>query len=63
MQSAKKVNLVQWYSRDKNSIKSDPKDIELCNDLKEFKNADIYIIAVTDKAIEAFQRNYLLKID
>ena len=56
MQSVKKVNLVQWYSRDKNSIKSDTKDIELCNDLKNLKTADIYIIAVTDKAIEALSK-------
>ena len=56
MQSVKKVNLFQWYSRDKNSIKSDTKDIELCNDLKNLKTADIYIIAVTDKAIEALSK-------
>ena len=56
LQRAKNINLVQWYSRDKNSIKSDTKDIELCNDLKNLKTADIYIIAVTDKAIEALSK-------
>ena len=55
-QSAEKVNLVQWYSRDKMSIKAPTKGIELCNDLKDLKSADIYIIAVTDKAIEALSK-------
>jgi predicted short-subunit dehydrogenase-like oxidoreductase (DUF2520 family) len=51
-QSAEKINLVQWYSRDKKSIGVPTKEIELCHDLKDLKNADVYIIAITDKAIE-----------
>ena len=56
MQHAKNINLVQWYSRDKNSIQSPTKDIELCHNLNNIKSADIYVIAVTDKAIQELSK-------
>lgn len=56
MQHAKNINLVQWYSRDKNSIQLPTKDIELCHNLNNIKSADIYVIAVTDKAIEELSK-------
>lgn len=51
VQSAKNLNLVQWYSRNPKSVKFPIKDIEFCHDLERLKMADVYIIAVSDKAI------------
>ena len=55
-QSAEKINLVQWFCRDKKSIEASTKGIELCHDLNGLKSADVYIIAVSDKAIEALSK-------
>jgi len=51
VQSAKNLNLVQWYSRNPKAVKFPIKDIEFCHDLERLKMADVYIIAVSDKAI------------
>lgn len=55
-ESSEKINLVQWYFRDKKSIVGPTKEIELCNNLNNLKLADIYIIAINDKAIEALSK-------
>jgi len=60
-QSAENINLVQWYSRDKKSIEAPTKEIELCHDLNNLKSADVYIIAVSDKAIEALSKQLPFK--
>ena len=51
VQNAENLNLVQWYSRNPKAVKFPVKDIEFCHDLKQLKSADVYTIAVSDKAI------------
>ena len=51
VQSADNLSLIQWFFRDPKAIKSPIKDVEFCHDLDRLKLADVYIIAVSDKAI------------
>jgi predicted short-subunit dehydrogenase-like oxidoreductase (DUF2520 family) len=51
IQAAENLSLVQWYCRDPKGVKSPIKDVELCHDLEGLKLADVYIIAVSDKAV------------
>mgnify|MGYP006423044803 FL=1 len=51
VQSADNLSLIQWFFRDPKTIKSPIKDVEFCHDLDRLKLADVYIIAVSDKAI------------
>ena len=53
IQAAEHINLVQWYCRNPKAIKSEVNAVELCHDLEQLKLADVYIIAVSDKAISA----------
>ena len=63
IQAAENLNLIQWYCRDPKAIKFPIKDVELCHDLERLKLADVYIIAVSDKAVSDFLNNFLLKTD
>ena len=56
IKSAKNIDLVQWFSRDKKSIEAPTVGIELCHDLMHLKMADVYILAVSDKAVEALSK-------
>lgn len=51
VQAAENLNLVQWYSRNPKAVKFPIKDIEFCHDLERLKMVDVYVIAVSDKAI------------
>ena len=51
IQAAENLNLIQWYFRDSKAIQFPIKDVELCHDLNRLKLADVYIIAVSDKAV------------
>ena len=51
VQTAENLNLIQWYFRDSKAIQFPIKDVELCHDLNRLKLADVYIIAVSDKAV------------
>jgi predicted short-subunit dehydrogenase-like oxidoreductase (DUF2520 family) len=51
VQTAENLNLIQWYFRDSKAIQLPIKDVELCHDLNRLKLADVYIIAVSDKAV------------
>ncbi len=51
VQASENLNLVQWYCRDPKTIKLPVKDVELCTNLEDLKMADVYIIAVSDKAV------------
>jgi predicted short-subunit dehydrogenase-like oxidoreductase (DUF2520 family) len=48
---AKNVSVVQWYNRTRASISSYANDVAITDDLKALKEADIYIIAVSDDSI------------
>jgi predicted short-subunit dehydrogenase-like oxidoreductase (DUF2520 family) len=51
VRASKNLNLVQWYCRGPKAIKFPIKGIDLCHDLEQLKKADVYIIAVSDKAV------------
>ncbi|WP_418639568.1 Rossmann-like and DUF2520 domain-containing protein [Winogradskyella sp.] len=45
------VSVVQWYNRTRASISSYANDVDITDSLDELKEADIYIIAVSDDSI------------
>lgn len=47
-----KVSLIQIFNRSLNSIKDLEKHVEITNNYRKLKNADIYIISVSDTAID-----------
>ena len=48
---SQQIDLVQWYTRDKNKIISSGLDTEIINDLANIKSADVYIISISDSYI------------
>ena len=56
VQAAENLNLIQWYCRDPKAIQLPIKDVELCHDLNRLKLADVYIIAVSDKAVSELSK-------
>ncbi|WP_052143589.1 Rossmann-like and DUF2520 domain-containing protein [Wocania ichthyoenteri] len=48
---AKNVVINQWYNRNLNTISSYKSEVEIIDDVSLLKDADIYIIAVSDDAI------------
>ncbi len=48
---SQQIDLVQWYSRDKNKITSSSLNTEIIDDLANIKSADIYIISISDSYI------------
>ena len=59
--SAKNVELIQVYSRKKSSIKPFEKAVATTTSLENLKDADIYIIAVSDDAIPKFSSQLKFK--
>jgi len=45
------IDLSQWYCRDSRTILYDNPNTEIINDLSKIKNADVYIICVSDSYI------------
>ena len=43
---SQQIDLVQWYTSDKNKITSSGLDTEIIDDLANIKSADIYIISI-----------------
>ena len=50
--AAKNLHLDQWYNRSKINPKIGLNNVNFCNNLMELKPVDLYIIAVSDSAIE-----------
>ena len=48
--------LKQFYNRSKVALPDGVKDVEFCDDLALLKHADLYIIAVSDVAIEVISK-------
>lgn len=46
-----KVNVTQWYNRSTEFIQEHQKEVEICDDINNLKEADLYLIAVSDDAI------------
>ena len=45
------IDIKQWYNRNLGSLEQYKKDVEVTNNLEDLKVADIYILAVSDDAI------------
>lgn len=45
------IKIAQWYNRTLNSISSYKNEVEITDDLKTLKNADIYLMAISDDSI------------
>ncbi|QFZ53618.1 DUF2520 domain-containing protein [Oceanihabitans sp. IOP_32] len=48
---AENITVNQWFSRDTNTISAHKNEVEIINDLSQLKQADIYILAISDDAI------------
>lgn len=48
-----KVSVIQWYNRSLSTIQSYQNSVEITDDLKALKDADVYIIAVSDDVISS----------
>ena len=48
---AENVSVVQWYNRTRTSISYYVNDVDITDNLNELKDADIYILAVSDDSI------------
>ena len=51
--ATKNLHLEQWYNRSKIGPENGLDGVDFCNDLMQLKPADLYIIAVSDSAVEA----------
>lgn len=58
---SKKVVLTQVYSRKNNNGFFRKKKIDITHDLSALKNADVYIIAISDDYISSFSKQLILK--
>ena len=50
------LSIKQFYNRSKVALTDGIKDVEFCNDLDLLKDADLYLIAVSDVAVEAISK-------
>ena len=51
LNSSKKTEVVQWYNRSLDSIKKYKKEVAVTNQIKDLKEADIYLLALSDDVI------------
>lgn len=58
---SKEVNLVQIYGRNISAVKSFENEVEITTNLENLKDADIYVIAISDDAISEFSSQLSLK--
>lgn len=54
--SSEEVNIKQWYNRSLKAIDGYKNVVDITDDLSQLTTADIYIIAVSDDAIEALSQ-------
>ena len=54
--NAKNVTVKQWYNRTYSDISSYANDVDTIDDLSQLKDADIYIMAVSDDSIASLSR-------
>ncbi|WP_340073996.1 DUF2520 domain-containing protein [Leptobacterium sp. I13] len=51
------IDVVQWYSRSLNSIRNYSNEVAITNHLTDLKEADLYLLAVSDSAIGHIAKN------
>ncbi|SFZ91413.1 NADP oxidoreductase coenzyme F420-dependent [Flaviramulus basaltis] len=49
---AENVSVIQWFNRSLDTINQYKNKVDITNDLNNLKNADVYILAVSDDVIE-----------
>ncbi|WP_372754408.1 Rossmann-like and DUF2520 domain-containing protein [Mariniflexile sp.] len=47
-----KVSVVQWYNRNLDALKTYKNDVLITDDLAQLKEADVYLLAVSDDAVK-----------
>jgi len=45
------VTVIQWYNRNLKSLQAHKNDVEIISDISKLKEADIYVLAVSDDAV------------
>ena len=53
-ETSKDVSIIQVFGRNKKALKSFSENTETCHSLSKIKEADVYIIAISDDAITSF---------
>src|SRR5690606_19857747 len=61
-QKTEQVSVKQWYNRHLNLITPYKNDVDIIDDLSQLKEADIYILAVSDDAIKELTSKLLFEI-
>jgi len=59
--NAENIVVNQWYNRGLKPLQPFKNNVEITNDLSQLKNADIYIIAVSDDAISQLSSQLLFE--
>ena len=54
---AENVSVIQWYNRTLTTISSYANEVDITDNLNELKEADIYIMAVSDDSIEQLSKD------
>ncbi|MDW5288448.1 Rossmann-like and DUF2520 domain-containing protein [Formosa sp. PL04] len=52
-QNSDQINVTQWYNRHIDKISTYKNEVDVTNDVKTLKTADVYILAVSDDAISS----------
>lgn len=55
--NSRQITVVQWFNRSYNSISSYANEVETIDDLSKLKEADIYILAVSDDSLARLSRD------
>jgi len=58
---AKEVTVKQWFNRSIKSLQPYKNDVEICDDLSQLKEADVYVLAVSDDAVAALSKKLNLE--
>jgi predicted short-subunit dehydrogenase-like oxidoreductase (DUF2520 family) len=58
---AENVSIVQWYNRTRSSISSYVNEVNITDKLEELKEADLYILAVSDDSIAQLSQDLPFK--
>ena len=51
LNNSKKTKVVQWYNRSLDSINKYKKEVAVTNQIKDLKEADVYLLALSDDVI------------
>ena len=58
---AENIDVIQWYNRSTQNIYQFQNKTEICDNINELKDADLYIIAVSDDAIAKISKDLPFK--